>query len=738
LAESVLRSGFVKEEVNHAVVAVEETPPDEIKKSKGVYVSGVAYNQNQCEKDDLLSGCFQSPHDVVLALLLSHNHMMLIMRAFATAAKWDLPPIPEKGVVFCDDEGKLSLAAVAESENGKPLAELVEEGLDVEVLSWKMDVEEPDAASIISNALNMGNELALRTTEQTAISVLKGEIIYQATYNAQQVAFSTVQEKVRAQLEVAVDDPDLIQIFDFLINAGVGKNTYIDDLLQFCTIFVNSKFRQLRFAAFEPANKMPQGAILGKMGVIKRAYRMKPRNGFCPGPEPAWGDFAWTELEKLEALLRFFHSTCKPYLLKLGPQSRTEILANIDVAACDAFFDTCKAKKKTTPQKIQDALIASVEKYAEQLGLAAADCKSPEKETAWINFSKPAETPIAVPHTVNGSETLLIAPAVILFDEITGAQLNQQLEFGVPKKDTLAGADKAIVPWRIWLQHHGESLGAVEADKAAAVAGLHALHEKFDVASQQIEVFQTDKIPFMVFATAKVEPNTIWLPPCVPKQSKVYDKSEHPHAIAIQQRVVVSTEASITAGDVTVKRERTWYVTPEFKKPKLRDERNAAACASTTGDDAALASLARTDGVGGDAAVADDWEWGENGEETMHPFWAVRRMTPKQLAIAKTQKIPIGQLKPRFNCKLEMQEQSVVVVGHLGHKHTNRTRVMEVPFVTNYESLEIDEELIIEITEPIKKPSKVKKWQELVIEQQKDQKKEKAAKTNEAKSLTKN
>ena len=90
--------------------------------------------------------------------------MMLVLRAFLTKAKWSLPPNAKKNIYFCDDKGHLCLTAVAESPNGKELAETVTEGLECEVLSWRMDLEEPTAASVISHALNKGHEIALRTT----------------------------------------------------------------------------------------------------------------------------------------------------------------------------------------------------------------------------------------------------------------------------------------------------------------------------------------------------------------------------------------------------------------------------------------------------------------------------------------------------------------------------------------------------------------------------------------------
>ena len=76
--------------------------------------------------------------------------------------------------MLCDAEGRICVAAVAESVNGKELAEVLNNGVDCEVLNCKMDVEEPTAASVISQAFKKGHDLALRKAEWTALSVLKG------------------------------------------------------------------------------------------------------------------------------------------------------------------------------------------------------------------------------------------------------------------------------------------------------------------------------------------------------------------------------------------------------------------------------------------------------------------------------------------------------------------------------------------------------------------------------------
>ena len=175
LTVQVLSSGFLKEEVNHACIAVEEAPPEVWPKG---YESASNYNSRKCSLDGILSTCYQPPYDKVSHSLLSHNHIMLILRAFLTEASWNLEEL--EGVMkFCDAEGKLSITAVAAYPNGKELAEMVVEGIRCEVLSYKMDLEEEKAATLISEALNHPNTLAMRQSELSAVAILKGEIIVQ-------------------------------------------------------------------------------------------------------------------------------------------------------------------------------------------------------------------------------------------------------------------------------------------------------------------------------------------------------------------------------------------------------------------------------------------------------------------------------------------------------------------------------------------------------------------------------
>ena len=368
LAIETMEAGFVKDEVDSGGVVVEETPY-EFREQRGKnYMTGKTYNKIESQKDELLKTCFEEPYADVHYMLLAHNTIMLVCRAWITKAKWDIPVNQKRTLTYCDEKRRLSLAAVAEHDNGKQLVLACDEGFMAEVLSWKMDVEDPKAASVISNALNTSHQLALRTTELTAVAVLRGEIIVQSKNISQKVLFKSVVDNVRRELSVAADDPELIEVFDYLISLGVGTNSYVEELEEFAIFFVNSKFRQLRFSAFGSANKVPENCPLVKLALIKRAFRKKPANGYCPSPEQDWGKYEPLHVRDLEALLRFFHGNCMSVLDEMTPQSRSKMLANIDLACTEAFY--AAKLKKSARDDIRRSMLVTSAKYATELGVS--------------------------------------------------------------------------------------------------------------------------------------------------------------------------------------------------------------------------------------------------------------------------------------------------------------------------------------------------------------------------------
>ena len=104
---------------------------------------------------------------------LSHSHLLLVLLAWLMGADWKVQYEPNMCKLLNPD-GSFYNAAVAACD--ADLERVLREGLLMEVLSWKMLVEEPTAASLISQALNSSQDMALRTSELTALNVLSGAV----------------------------------------------------------------------------------------------------------------------------------------------------------------------------------------------------------------------------------------------------------------------------------------------------------------------------------------------------------------------------------------------------------------------------------------------------------------------------------------------------------------------------------------------------------------------------------
>ena len=238
-------------------------------------------------------------------------------------------------------DGTFNSAAVAAGDEG--LQRVMRDGLDMEVLSWKMMIEEPTAASLISQALNTAHNMALHTSELTALSVLSGAVGKEMeSAVAGLVCFETVRERVRIELDMYVDQVGFIDLFEFVVNMGANANQWILHLLKFGEKFVDPKQRQLSLQAFADVNKIGLQFPRTKIAMVMRSYKKPPSRTWCPVPEAAWTSSAKApSLPKLEALLRFFQCTCKPAVAGMRLKYQMALMSNVFITAADAFV-LCK------------------------------------------------------------------------------------------------------------------------------------------------------------------------------------------------------------------------------------------------------------------------------------------------------------------------------------------------------------------------------------------------------------
>ena len=678
LGLKLLNTGFSENEANHEGVCVEELPNHE--RSGGAaavaapYESYLHFNRkNTCHP--FFSACFNEQSDVMYGTL-SHSHLLLVLLTFMNGGHWKAE---EDLMHLLNPDGSFRPAAVAAADG--QLEKLLKDGLKMEVLSWKMCREEPNACSLISQALNAAQGMALRTSELTAIAVLSSAVALQVeSAVAGEVAFESVKEKVRGELDMYVDMPGFIDLFDFVVNMGAGKSTFVQQLLDFGSKFVDPKQRQMSLQTFAEVNKLCLTLPRVKLALLMRAYRKPPQRGWCPTPEAAWATRDVASLRQLEQVLHHIQGTCKPAVAGMPPLELAILLANAHCAAAEAYI-TCKNAdhEKIVILNAVAKHFAKIQKYAQEAKLTV-----PAPLEPWIDFSKCKTTDAGV----RASAPQRLYPKLIEYDEESGAPMNQQ-EVKVTKAKQL---HRVIVPWAEWLTGGvAKSMDDEPSHMAAIQLVLKALHARGGAETASIDVcIDVGTNRRLVTASADLAPGDLALPPCVPKTAKAYKNSVHPQRVAI-----VVTEKSAVAGPqlratakkaaVAAPQRFTYYVHPEYKLPEESKEEVA--------DDASPEVVA--------------WEW--KGDETMHPFWAVARLSPEDLNKANT---ATPQSRRKFNVTLEEKEYSVVTVGESAGNSVAITFGVRVPIMTNKTSVKKGDELLLQIAAKASGKRKAETWKD--------------------------
>jgi len=126
-------------------------------------------------------------------------------------------------------------------------------GLEWEVLSWKMDVEEPEAALTISIALNKRNEAAMKTGHLEILATMIG------LANPDPLSGAVLYEPIRDRLidlyGPCADNAQYIWCFRFVLAQGGSASPWLERLKNFTSNFVNQKLRKLPLEVYERVEK---------------------------------------------------------------------------------------------------------------------------------------------------------------------------------------------------------------------------------------------------------------------------------------------------------------------------------------------------------------------------------------------------------------------------------------------------------------------------------------------------
>jgi hypothetical protein len=121
------------------------------------------------------------------------------------------------------------------------LADVLSQGLRMEVLSWKLTQEEPQGCSQSSQDLNMGNEIAIATAEATALATLSETVAFALKNSQERLAWA-----VAFELNECVTRASFVHMFDCVMNMGANTAPFIPKLVTFTRAWENKAAPQLR------------------------------------------------------------------------------------------------------------------------------------------------------------------------------------------------------------------------------------------------------------------------------------------------------------------------------------------------------------------------------------------------------------------------------------------------------------------------------------------------------------
>ena len=162
--------------------------------------------------------------------------------------------------------------------------EHIERGVGWELLVADMDDKDPDAALVISIALNKKNEAAMSTAHTEVMKTLVGLCKPDPSAADRTVLFEPVRERMIDLYGAMVDHPDFHHAFRFVLDAGGCDSPHMKDLTDFTSVHVNPKMRKLRFETYAVVAVLPIEFPRLKTGLVKWAWKQKPVRGWCPVP----------------------------------------------------------------------------------------------------------------------------------------------------------------------------------------------------------------------------------------------------------------------------------------------------------------------------------------------------------------------------------------------------------------------------------------------------------------------
>ena len=512
----------------------------------------------------------------------------------------------------------------------------------------------------------------------------------------------------------AVAEPILKEMFDFVINLGGKKGGFVQRLFEYERRFVDHKKRRLPPQAWASVNALAANLPRTKVALLMRAYSKDPVKGFCPQPETMWQKVPQCQLETLEELLAFFQQTLRSAVADLGTEPAEVLLANVALAATEAWYRTwndrvkvhkCKSALLQATKEFYDEILAKQQALHRSRGAEGDYCLTAvARRRNWIDFA-------GVQKEEEQEKEKPIMPVVLQFDA-DGQPTNAQME--TPK-----GALETILELLVQQWHRSVTVRGLDMERthqAAIAMVMHQWHQSDSTTAGPLQMqYDVDSGKCIVVAKEHIRECELELLPCCPGARQFPRFSTNPSAVQIkvaQERPTQDPEPCV------------YYANPEFKLPTIK-------VAPVAKDDAAVAAPEEQDATAVAVASTADktYQFNFGGTESIHFFWGLQRMSADDILVKGREK---GCESWRFNLTFKEKDYRVIVPGVGGSPTIYR---VSMPTIVNTVPLNKGDRLIVEVAKQVKQknePSRKVAWQhESKVPKQDRQKKVKVSASSE-------
>ena len=298
LFKEIFDVGFDAEESDNGGIVVEAKPGSIVLHD---------FNKNACDGDPVhvpvVTGliCYGS---------LSHSHLHQILRNIRGGGACLVQEVSESG--------KFSLVKLKSVDPA--FGHAAETGLLWDILSWAIEVEEPNGCAIIQAAMNSKNSIFLLRHEMQALAALV-DYTYASAVAERALSLDAAKRRLKLTCPEFAVDKDFLELYRYVIDLGSGVAGFLPDLRAFHERFVDPKLRRVRLSGFAIMNMLPVDMPYLKVAGMKFQYACDPKqvhSGFCEAlsskavREVVSNPTLKAVAVDAEQLLDFFHRRCWP------------------------------------------------------------------------------------------------------------------------------------------------------------------------------------------------------------------------------------------------------------------------------------------------------------------------------------------------------------------------------------------------------------------------------------------